>query len=408
MSQPVGNNQNDRQTQLNSLVGDMFREGGWKVLEQPEFENGNLDMIAKHAGKTYLIEIKRSSEGRRDRVIPLLAQAILEVRNAVHRVSGHPIGVAIVGADYIPASLVEQVKRFAKEYARDIAVGILDDQGLRSFEGHGLKRFDSQPAENQNSHLLSRSSLSPQLFSDLNQWMLKVLLAPRIPEAYLAAPRGHYQGASHLARAAGVSIMSAFRLVQQLTKEGFLESGREGLRLVRKQELMNQWSAANQRSVPEIAARWILHRGKNALGDALRSYVSPTRESPRLPRKSEQEKIPARRPRACLGLFAAAEAMGLGFVHGVRPYLYIESLQRGAVASLGLSTHDSDQHPDVYIRIPRNRETVFRGVVLQDGRPACDILQVWLEVAHHPSRGREQADLIWSKILAPALLDKDE
>jgi len=31
-----------------------------------------------------------------------------------------------------------------------------------------------------------------------------------------------------------------------------------------------------------------------------------------------------------------------------------------------------------------------------------DILQVWLDVSQHPSRGKEQADLIWRKILSRA------
>jgi hypothetical protein len=34
--------------------------------------------------------------------------------------------------------------------------------------------------------------------------------------------------------------------------------------------------------------------------------------------------------------------------------------------------------------------------------PVSDILQIWLDVAQHPSRGREQADVIWRKTLAPA------
>ena len=34
--------------------------------------------------------------------------------------------------------------------------------------------------------------------------------------------------------------------------------------------------------------------------------------------------------------------------------------------------------------------------------PVSDIVQVWLDIAHHPSRGKEQADVIWRKILAPA------
>src|SRR5580692_10049920 len=55
-----------------------------------------------------------------------------------------------------------------------------------------------------------------------------------------------------------------------------------------------------------------------------------------------------------------------------------------------------------------NRDRVFRGVVLNGGVQACDILQVWLDVAQHPSRAREQANLIWRKVLAAALVDRDE
>ena len=46
---------------------------------------------------------------------------------------------------------------------------------------------------------------SAPLFSDLNQWMLKILLAPPlIPEGFLLAPRERYRNASQLAEAAGV------------------------------------------------------------------------------------------------------------------------------------------------------------------------------------------------------------
>jgi hypothetical protein len=36
-------------------------------------------------------------------------------------------------------------------------------------------------------------------------------------------------------------------------------------------------------------------------------------------------------PRACLGLFAAAKSLGFGFVHGVPPHVYLESLDTGAL-----------------------------------------------------------------------------
>jgi hypothetical protein len=398
----------DRQAELESLVVDVFREGGWNIVKQPGPAKGGPDLVAEHAGKKYIVEIKRSSEGRADRVIPLVAQAILEARNLAHRAPGHAIGVAVVVGNYMPESVAEQVKEFAREHAPDIAVGILDVQGFRSFEGHGLEQLNSEERVRHDFHVPSRGPASPQLFSDLHQWMLKVLLAPRVPESYLSAPRGSYQGASQLAHAAGVSVMSAFRFIEQLSKAGFIEQQGGGLRLVRKRELMDRWLAANQRSVPEIPVRLILHRGKNALREALGSYVSAENESPNKSRKSAKRTASRPRPRVCLGLFAAADALGFGFVQGVDAYLYLERAEPDALERLGLSASGVQDPADVYIRIPRNRESVFRGAVLSDGVPVCDIFQVWLDVAEHPSRGREQAELIWRKILSPAVVDKDE
>jgi hypothetical protein len=238
--------------------------------------------------------------------------------------------------------------------------------------------------------------------------MLKVLLAPSIPELYLSAPRGHYQGASELAEAADVSVMSAFRFIEEFSKAGFLEEEHAGLRVVRIEELMNRWQAANQRSVPEVGVRWVLRGKKNALWDAVRSYVWSEEKQPHKFRKSRDPRSFPDRPRACLALFAAAEALGLGFVQGVPPYLYVERIEPGILDKLGFSASRVEVDPDVYVRVPRNDESVFRAVVVSEGVPVCDVLQVWLDVAEHPSRGREQADLIWRKILAPALLPKEK
>src|SRR5437667_8579441 len=120
----------------------------------------------------------------------------------------------------------------------------MDMEGFRSFAGHGLESLNSARRSEKQICSPKLRAGAPQLFSDLNQWMLKVLLAPRIPEVYLSAPRGRYQGASQLAEAAGVSVMSAFRFVEEFSKEGFLEPGGGVLRLVRLRELLSQWVAA--------------------------------------------------------------------------------------------------------------------------------------------------------------------
>jgi hypothetical protein len=387
----------DNEAQFRRIVANLFREDGWKVLEEPREKNVAPDFLVSGHGKKFVVELKRASEGRKDRVIPLLALAALEAVHYSRVMSGHPAPVAIVGANRIPDSVAKEAKQFVRERAPEVAIGVLDLEGLRLFAGNGLESLSS--ARSPQGDVRRPKARAPQLFSDLNQWMLKVLLAPRLPEAYLSAPRGRYQGASQLAQAAGVSVMSAFRFVEEFSKEGFLESGPGVLRLVRLKELMSRWVAASQRRVLEIPMRWVLHRGKKALRSALYSYQSDQR----MPSANLADQRSSPRPRLCLGLFEAAEALGIGFVHGVKPYLYLERLNAEILKGLGLSGDAEEKEADLFVRIPGNRESVFRGVVRKDGVPVSDILQVWLDVGQHPSRGKEQADLIWRKILSSAL-----
>src|SRR5271165_4042337 len=116
--------------QVESLVAEVFRRGGWKVRKQPDAGNRKPDLIAERAGEKYVIEIKRSSEGRKDRLIPLVSQAILEVHEGTRHLPGHPVAVAIVVANHIPQSVADQVKQFARQFAPDVGVGMMDFEGL--------------------------------------------------------------------------------------------------------------------------------------------------------------------------------------------------------------------------------------------------------------------------------------
>lgn len=387
----------NNEAQLEHLVADAFRGQGWRVSVEPRgSKDVRPDFVASAHGKKLIIEFKRASEGRKDRVIPLLSQAALDAVYQSRRIPGDPIPVAIVGANRISDSVAREALEFIRERAPEAGVGLLDLEGFRSFAGHGLELLNSP--RRAGSNIQAPKVGAPQLFSDLNQWMLKVLLAPRIPEEYLSAPRGQYQGPSQLAEAAGVSVMSAFRFVEQFSKAGFIDSGPGPLRLVRLRDLMSRWGAASQRRVLEIPMRWVLHRGKKALANALGLY-----ESQRLAQSNLGEQEWMRRPRLCLGLFEAAEELRVGFVHGVKPSLYLERLNAEVLKDLGLSRNAEESEADVHVRIPGNRECIFRGVVRRDGVPVSDILQVWLDVGQHASRGKEQADAIWKRILSPAL-----
>jgi hypothetical protein len=81
----------DKKAQVDSLVADVFRRGGWKVRQEPDAGDGKPDLGAEHAGKKYVIEIKHSSEGRKDRLIPLVSQAILQAQEGARHLPGHAV-----------------------------------------------------------------------------------------------------------------------------------------------------------------------------------------------------------------------------------------------------------------------------------------------------------------------------
>lgn len=364
-----------------SMVANAFRRASWRVLRPRAAEAPKL--IAEHRGRKYFVEIKRSSESRPDRLVPLLSQAILQAQTYA-RQQPQGVPVAVVAARRVPAPVAESIRQFAKRFAPDAAVGVVDSHGLRAFTGHGLEVLNANPPATARSTRAPLRGTAPNLFSDLNQWMLKTLLAPRIDMDLLHAPRLRIRNASELARVAGVSVMTAFRLVRQLGEETFLAERSEFLEPVRIPELLARWAAARQ-PAQEFPVRWIVRKDPDRLPLALKSYAAD------IVRSRPGRRGAAKPTRACLGLFAAAEALGFGFVRGVPPHIYLEREDLGLLRRLGLSAEGADAGPDAYVRIPSNPECIFRAAVLAEGIPCSDILQIWLDVSGHPSRGSAQA-----------------
>ena len=361
-----------------AALAELFEAKGWKVERQPpNVGHSGPDLLVRKGGHRYVVEVKAASEGRSDRVIPLLSQAILQAQVHARGMKGvRPLAVVMVGD--ASESLVPRVRRFSEEYAPGLAVGVVFRSGARFFLGDGLDKLNAVP------HLASKKQYYGQvsnLFSDLNQWLLKVLLAPEIPERLLAAPRGKIRNASELAAAGEVSGMSASRFVQLLRQESFLDESSSHFKLVRRAELFRRWRAASLRSSREMRMRFLI---PGSLPKRLKNLVS-----------SHQ---------ACLGLFAASEALHLGHVHGVLPYVYVKSLS-GVVGEAwqDLVPLSQGENAHLILRQAAAPRSVFSGAVLADGVKVSDVLQIWLDVSEHPSRGREQADLIQQKVLGRVL-----
>lgn len=371
----------------------LFEEHGWTVRREPA-GNGLFrpDLVIRRGRLSYVVEVKAAAEGRGDRLVPLWSHAHLQ---ALHYADAKRRPLAVVVAPKIAPRAADQIMRSIGQLAPEAAVGVLDLAGLRRFRGPGLDELDvvSAPSSRkrvtesgegwfaQRSQPHAAEHVAPDLFSDLNQWMLKVLLAPEIPSALLSAPREQYGDASHLARNAGVSAMSASRLVRQLQHEGYLDPGRGWLHLVRREELFRRWQASSHRRVKEIRLRFLLRGHPDA----------------------ELRKV-LKRGGGALALFSAADALHLGFVHGAPRHVYVAKLDAVVAGQWkNLAPIAVGEEPDVIVRQAPAMQSVFRGAVRVEGVPVCDVLQIWLDVASHPSRGQEQADHIRKRVLAPVI-----
>ncbi|UCV23819.1 restriction endonuclease [Ferribacterium limneticum] len=371
-----------RSQNAEALVANLFEANGWDVDRSPKYGNRRLDLLVRRGPQRFAVEIKALAEGRADRVIPLLSQAILQAQaNALDAGNAQPL--AVISVENASQSLSKQVGSFVEQYAPNVAVGLVSKNGLRYFRGAGLEELNAAPEEPR-WYGSAPSNQPVNIFSDLNQWMLKVLLAPNIPDHLLHAPRQRYQSGSEFAEAAKVSPMSASRFLQQLRSEGYLDDSSRYLVLVRRQDLFRRWRSAAMRPSPELPMKFLI-----------RGPVEQQIES--LLVKHEGE--------ACLGLFAAADALRLGHVSGVPPYIYVPKLPRPDDKKWrALVAASPSEKPDLIVRQALSPKSAFRGAVHQeDGLIVSDVIQVWLDVANHPSRGEEQAELIYQKVLRPII-----
>jgi len=368
-----------RGSQAEEVLLKALQDAGWRIRGRPHRPGHRSDLIILRRGVSYAVEIKAGGEGRSDRLIPLWSQAFLQ---AAHRAGDHS-PLAVVAAPRIAPRVARHILDFAGEYAPDAAAGVIDLSGLRLFRGPQLEDLNA-PGRSEPPHKRFWPGRQAHLFSDLNQWMLKVLLAPELPQELLSAPRGAYRNASQLAEAAGVSAMSAYRFVQQLRRQGYLHESADHLMLVRREDLFKRWQVSALRRAAEAPMRFLL-RGRDLTAE-LRQMVGGGR--------------------ACLALFAAADALGFGLVEGVPPCMYVRRLPADLSAWKNLDAAGAGDAPDIIVRQAPAPRSVFRGAVRSRDLVSCDILQVWLDVAGHPSRGQEQADFIRRRVLG-SVIDGD-
>ena len=67
------------------LLARTFRRVGWQIERQSRFRRHRADLFVHNGDFAYAVEIMRAPEGRRHRLIPLMAQAILQAQRLYAR-----------------------------------------------------------------------------------------------------------------------------------------------------------------------------------------------------------------------------------------------------------------------------------------------------------------------------------
>src|SRR5260370_11211680 len=120
------------------------------------------------------MELKRAPESRRDRVVPWLAEAILQAQAYAHKIPlARPL--AIIASPHLSPAVVDQAIEFQQAHASDVAVGFFDDRGSRVFRAPGLESLNSPAPQIDQRRRAVPESQSHSLFSDLGQWILTVI-----------------------------------------------------------------------------------------------------------------------------------------------------------------------------------------------------------------------------------------
>lgn len=249
---------------------------------------------------------------------------------------------------------------------------------------------------------ISSSSLSSSKiklsFSDLEQWLIKVLLLSplNIAHQFWGGPKGYAENAFQLSKLAGVSQMSANLWAQAMEYSGYLKRiGRKNMIPLRIEALIEEWIGRYRFRDNRIYPFRSMFRVSNY--DA---FIGELFEEIRL--NSEE-----------LGEFGITAHLACK-LHEVKHssaksiHIYCRGDIHNVARILKLVPSEEERKADLFLVEPKYPKSVFGGVLKKKELPVCDILQCYLDLYYLPDRGREQAAIVYENIISRIIRSRHE
>jgi hypothetical protein len=286
--------------------------------------------------------------------------------------------VAILTPAFGP-KMVEAVRDFVQRHAGDVSWMLINPQGghhleLKARTGLVVADHVTEPTRQAARPGIRKGTI----FSDLNRWMLKLLLLRDAPVHYTPPFRGRIENPTSLSRVAQVSVETAHQFVRAFTERDFLRVERGDLKLVRRKELLEALLTEERQASPV----WTNARRADGGSFDLDRVLADLSVNG-----------------IAVGGFEACRRYGLLHTAPGVPLLLLEGPPNVLVATWDLD-YCGSREAQIVIAEPRYRASVFRAAALIGGVPVVDPLQAALDVAPVPGRGFEQAEFVVAEILS--------
>jgi hypothetical protein len=229
-----------------------------------------------------------------------------------------------------------------------------------------------------------RSGDSPLRFTDLDRWMLKVLLLRNVPPREWGGPReATIWNPTELARVATCSVERAHRFALAMTERGFLTKSNRGLELSNVRECLDMLLRADRLA------------GRRA------TPMQFVRGRPR----SLTELAPRELSALVFTGFEACRRMDLLHTTVAGPPVAVVEAGRFSREALDIVPSPLASAHVVVVTVAGR--SAFDGAVEGDGGVrSADVLQAALDVQWSPARGREQAEFLIDRLVGATSADE--
>ena len=262
---------------------------------------------------------------------------------------------------------------------------------------HSRSIIPSISSSSSSSSSLSSSKIRLS-FSDLDQWLIKVMLLSPLDMApqFWGGPKGYAENAYQLSKLAGVSQMPANLWAQAMESSGYLKRiGRKNMIPLRIEALIEEWIGRYRFSDNNMYPFRSMFRVSNY--DA---FIDELFEEIRLNSGKLGELAIAAHLACKLHEVKHSSARSI--------HIYCREGIHNVARILKLVPSEEDRKADLFLVEPKYPKCVFGGVLKKKEIPVCDILQCYLDLYYLPDRGKEQAAMVYENIISRIIRSRRE